>query len=428
MKTHLRPSLAALFAMLLFLAACGDTTTDTEGSQAGSEGSESTDDTASSDGEMSEMEHGGHDHGSAIDVPAGMAVPDITVSAVADTVSGHNVFIELSDFTITPENASTDPVDGEGHLHLYVDGERQMRFYNQAIVLQGLEPGDHEVMVEVSANNHSAYAVDGAPIRAMTTITVPESDPSVSSGHGHDSELFASANPPSIELTVTKDPKSGWNLHADVANMVFAPESAGLDPVDGEGHLHLSIDGVKVTRLYGSWWHIPALAAGSHEIEVSAATNAHVGYADANGDAVSATFTLEVDEADGSDMASDMSDGDTADGEMADGTDDGHAHGHAGTGELLSIAAADADVVVSASFFDGDLNVEDRRVKVETGSTVGLTFESDTVEQLHVHGYDLLIDVGPSKTADIAFLADSPGTFEVELESSGRFLFEIQVS
>jgi ribosomal protein L31 len=351
-----------------------------------------------------------------------MAVPRISVAAEPDTVSGHNLFIELDDFTITPENASTDPVDGEGHLHLYVDGQRVSRFYNTALQLTGLDAGEHEIMVEVSANDHSAYAVDGEPIRAMTAITVESSE---GDGHSHgNSELFESETPPTIDISISEDPKSGWNLFADVGDFTFSAENVGGAAVDGEGHLHLSIDGARVTRLYGPWWHISGLEAGDHEITVEVSANDHSAYG-AGGEPVIASTTLTVTEAQAmlAGAGHDDDHGDDDHGTAMDGDD----HGHGGTGETLDIAAADADVAVGASLSGGDLTVENRRVTIETGQTVSITVESDVDEQVHLHGYDILSDVGPGSPAQFSFLADSAGTFEVELEESGRFLFEIQV-
>lgn len=460
--THTRPPLAALFAMLatlLFggaaLSACGSTDAADEETQAAADGamdgdamdSDNMDEDAMDDMDSHDMDS--HDHSKVLEVPEGMAVPALSVDAAVDPVSGVNLFIELTDFELAPQNASTDPIDGQGHLHLYVDGTRVMRFYNQALHLGGLEPGEREIMVEISSNNHSPYAVDGVAIQQATTIVVPESDTAHGSDHdsgGHDmahgGELVESATPPTVDVSVTKDPKSGWNVFADVANLTFAAEAAGLDHVDGEGHLHLYVDGEKVSRLYGPWTHIPAnsMTAGTHEIMVGVNANTHAEYDNGNGQAVMAMATIEVDESEAADTAD--ADGiamedsedhhsgeDSSEHSDADsGSDSGHSHSHEGSGESLAIAAADADVFVSASFADGSVEVEDRRVTVPTGSSVGISFASDTVEQIHVHGYDLLVNVGPDQAGEIAFLADSPGTFEVELEQSGRFLFEIQVS
>ncbi|MGI9612912.1 MAG: hypothetical protein ACR2QO_08395, partial [Acidimicrobiales bacterium] len=299
MKRKSWPFAATLFALLVVTAACGssDETTaagESPGSEttaAGDSDADRDDDMADDDHDMADGDHdmadGEHDHGEGIEVPDGMAVPTIAVTAQADSVSGTNLFIDLDEFTIAPEQASTEPVDGHGHLHLYIDGDRKARFYNTALHLTGLEPGEHEVMVEVSANNHSPYTVGGVPITAMTTIDVAEPG-----GHGHgDTELFESADPPAIDVTVSEDPKSGWNVFADVPGFSFAPEDVGSAAVDGEGHLHLYVDGEKITRLYGPWWHIAELEAGTHEIMIEVSANDHSVY-DSGGAGLTATTTI----------------------------------------------------------------------------------------------------------------------------------------
>ena len=53
------------------------------------------------------------------------------------------------------------------------------------------------------------------------------------------------------------------------------------------------------------------------------------------------------------------------------------------------------------------------------GDRVVLVVTSDVSDHVHVHGYDLMRDVGPGKRARIAFRATLPGRFEVELEDRG---------
>jgi hypothetical protein len=408
--------------MTLIAAACGDDTETTDTGTASTDSGDTSDGDMSegdmSEGDMSEM---AHSHDEVINVPEGMAVPTVAITAEPDAKSGHNLFIELTDFTVAPERASTEAVDGEGHLHLYIDGERISRFYNTALHLTGLEPGDHTVEVELSANNHSAYAVDDEPIRAATTITVAETDGSVSHDHG-EADLFESAAAPTIELSVTKDPKSGWNLFADVDGFEFAPESVNSEPVDGEGHLHLYLDGERVSRMYGPWWHLSGLTEGRHEVMVEVSANDHSPYG-VDGAAVMAMATIEVSEAEAEAAAGHS--GDTHDGDGHDG--DGHDHAHAGTGEYTE-GSADADVVITASYADGDLEIDDRRFSAENGQIVGIRFTSDVEEYVHVHGYDVLLKVGPDNPIDASFVADQAGSYEVEFEESGRFLFDLQVS
>ncbi len=90
-------------------------------------------------------------------------------------------------------------------------------------------------------------------------------------------------------------------------------------------------------------------------------------------------------------------------------------------------ASADSEFVARALLSGGELTVDSRRVEVPRGDTVVIEVLSDEVEHVHVHGYDLIVDVGPDKPGRLSFIADSAGTFEVELEVSGRSLFDLLV-
>ena len=46
---------------------------------------------------------------------------------------------------------------------------------------------------------------------------------------------------------------------------------------------------------------------------------------------------------------------------------------------------------------------------------------------MHLHGYDLMADVGPGKPATIRFTATAPGRFEIELEDRGLQIAELEV-
>lgn len=90
-------------------------------------------------------------------------------------------------------------------------------------------------------------------------------------------------------------------------------------------------------------------------------------------------------------------------------------------------AVAEADVVIEVSFVAGAVTVEQDRVEVTQGQTVGIVLSSDVDESAHVHGYDLSLPVSAGATGEVVFTADTPGVFEVELHESGTFLFEMLV-
>jgi cytoskeletal protein RodZ len=68
------------------------------------------------------------------------------------------------------------------------------------------------------------------------------------------------------------------------------------------------------------------------------------------------------------------------------------------------------------------------RAEVAIGRRVNILVTADVDDEVHLHGYDVKADVGPSKAALIEFDADIPGIFEVELEDAGLLLAELEVS
>ncbi len=124
----------------------------------------------------------------------------------------------------------------------------------------------------------------------------------------------------------------------------------------------------------------------------------------------------------------DHADEDHADDEHADDShaDDEHSDDSA-TSASTSGVATQADVVIEVGFAGGAVTVDQDRVEVTQGQTVGIVLASDVAEAAHVHGYDLSVPVAAGATAEVTFVADTPGVFEVELHESGTFLFEILV-
>jgi zinc transporter ZupT len=84
---------------------------------------------------------------------------------------------------------------------------------------------------------------------------------------------------PTVHLLVRRDSESGWNLHVQTTHFRFTPELINGPNRIGEGHAHLFVDGKKVARLYGPWYHLDHLGPGKHEIRVGLFTNQHAPYA-----------------------------------------------------------------------------------------------------------------------------------------------------
>jgi hypothetical protein len=97
-----------------------------------------------------------------------------------------------------------------------------------------------------------------------------------------------------------------------------------------------------------------------------------------------------------------------------------------GSGDAVDASAADStiEVIVTAGSASGDTG----RQEVAVGDTVVVRITSDEAEEVHVHGYDHVVEVIAGETAEIQFTADIPGVFEIELEGSGLLLAELAVS
>jgi len=95
--------------------------------------------------------------------------------------------------------------------------------------------------------------------------------------HMHDKALHLTAGPnaPSVKATIKADLVGGYNLHIMVTNFRFAPENASGIHVDGEGHGHIYVNGKKIARLYGEWFHIASLPKTGADVKVTLNANDH---------------------------------------------------------------------------------------------------------------------------------------------------------
>ncbi len=296
--------LAALFTLCIFTAACGDdeaaeaTPPDDMADMEAVDDDHDHDDHDDHEGHDHDdhedhegHDHDDHDHGSPVDFE-GAEIPTLGVRVESDPAGGINITVDTTNFLVAPEAASTTHVEGEGHFHLYVDGTKVQRFYNEAIYFAGVTEGEVTVMVELSANDHRTYAVDGEPIVATATVDVPPHDHGAHS-HGDAGQVAWEGAAPQMTIEVVEDPKSGYNALIAVDGLTLSAENVNGDHVDDEGHLHLYVNGQKVGRLYGDATHIPVLPVGEVEITIGAFTNDHSAYV-IDGEPIEASISVMI--------------------------------------------------------------------------------------------------------------------------------------
>ncbi len=96
----------------------------------------------------------------------------VSLVVAKDPKAGYNLHVVARRFKWAPWNASRKHISGQGHAHLYVDGEKVTRLYGPWYYLGTLEPGKHTIKVTLNGNDHSDYEHDGMMVAAQKTITV----------------------------------------------------------------------------------------------------------------------------------------------------------------------------------------------------------------------------------------------------------------
>ena len=93
--------------------------------------------------------------------------------------------------------------------------------------------------------------------------------------HGHGKALVIKGGPnaPTLKIRLTKDADSGWNLNVLTSNFRFSPEHAGGIHIPGAGHGHIYVNGKKIARLYGPWFHITELPKDGVRVRVTLNAN-----------------------------------------------------------------------------------------------------------------------------------------------------------
>jgi hypothetical protein len=179
-----------------------------------------------------------------------------------------------------------------------------MIVFGLALTIIGLRANvsaSHNHLTDFHAHDSEAPSHSDMPPSDM-----PHGDPLDHEIHDHDEhehgnhthemlEIPSDAPVPTVDLIVHPDTMRGWNLEVQVTNFQFAPERVNQSSLTNEGHAHLYVNGEKITRLYGSWYYLPELPPGHHEIMVELNANGHEVLA-VNGVAIADTEMLMVPE------------------------------------------------------------------------------------------------------------------------------------
>ncbi len=122
--------------------------------------------------------------------------------------------------------------------------------------------------------------------------------------------------------------------------------------------------------------------------------------------------------------------------------DEGHDHGDGGGADEggeepagpVAIACAELEGAAAAAALprivvrDGEPVGGVKRLEYSAGEEIRFEVESDSAEEIHVHGYDVSKEVAAGGSVSFAIPAEIEGIFEVELEELGVQIAELRVN
>lgn len=105
---------------------------------------------------------------------AGEVVPSVRLEVARDTGAGWNLSLVTTDFTFTPDNTGAAHVAGEGHAHVYVDGQKLGRIYSRDYHIPAkFASAGQTVFVTLNTNDHRNYANGAEIVQSAPDLVLP---------------------------------------------------------------------------------------------------------------------------------------------------------------------------------------------------------------------------------------------------------------
>ncbi|MEV7566809.1 hypothetical protein [Streptomyces tanashiensis] len=207
------PLVAVVTLVALLLAGCGGRATTHH-----KPGTSHQEATGSSGTLLAARDEGGH---RLRELPTADA-PTVRAEARPDSEGGWNVHLTVERFRFTPESTGGAALPGRGHARLLVDGRETARLYGP---WGYVPPGAHTLTVRLHADDHTVWAVAGAPVQATVSLG---STPSASASAPSPPAASASA-PPS-----TRPTEPGRTLTLTITGTTVQPPPSRIELKKGE--------------------------------------------------------------------------------------------------------------------------------------------------------------------------------------------------
>ncbi|GAB4229682.1 MAG: hypothetical protein Kow0049_11250 [Stanieria sp.] len=111
-------------------------------------------------------------HHEMVNIPDNQPIPTVDLIVHEDAKQGWNLEIKTTNFQFAPEKVNQEGTLDEGHAHLYINGEKITRIYDNWYYLSELKPGMNKIKIQLNTNKHEILMHNKQPIEDVETITV----------------------------------------------------------------------------------------------------------------------------------------------------------------------------------------------------------------------------------------------------------------
>ncbi|AFZ36521.1 hypothetical protein Sta7437_3002 [Stanieria cyanosphaera PCC 7437] len=111
-------------------------------------------------------------HHEMVNIPDNQPIPGVDLIVHEDAKQGWNLEIKTTNFQFAPQKINQEGTLDEGHAHLYVNGEKITRIYDNWYYLSELKPGMNEIKIQLNTNKHEILMHNKQPIEDVETIEV----------------------------------------------------------------------------------------------------------------------------------------------------------------------------------------------------------------------------------------------------------------
>ena len=354
-----------------------------------------------------------HSH-ALLEVNSSLPVPEISINVEEDKKSGYNLFLTTQNFTFNPDNASSEHVDGEGHAHLYINGKKNTRLYSKAYYLGDFEKGIYTIVVELSSNDHSVLSKNGNPIQASFELVVGEHDDhddhDEEGHHDEDDDYYTD------EAVLPK----GCLNDLSTLNSLEAYVVATNSPYAGE-----IISGDYLVTGCSSAFE------GTVVWQLLDAFGVSVDSGFTNGGSFTVDkfeFLLETENYENGKYFLEVFETDPSDGESSLKLDGSVIPIYIYNETSFSTTTTVVEVEKFYLSITEGVPEELQIIEVKLGTKAILEIDSSISTELHIHGYDLYVDVQKDDTLELAFDFNIAGEFEIEDHSTGYEIARIRVN